>query len=163
MTAAASPDSISSRPVASGDEDLLLDIYKSSRGDDLRGLGWAEDRISQFLGMQYEAQQKFYESEYKRASDEIILWDEEPAGRLIVERREHEIRFIEVALLPAHRNHGVGSFLIRLLQDEARRERKPLRLQIFRFNRAVNLLERSGFVRTSETGTHFQMEWKPDD
>jgi GNAT superfamily N-acetyltransferase len=163
MTAADSAESISVRPVTSGDEKLLLDIYKSSRGDDLRGLGWAEDRISEFLGMQYEAQQKFYESEYKQAVDEIILREDKPAGRLIVERREHEIRFIEVALLPEHRNHGIGTFLIRQLQDEARRERKPLHLQVIRFNRAVNLLERSGFVRTSETGTHFQMEWKPGE
>ena len=163
MTAADSANSISFRPATSGDEELLRDIYKSSRGDDLRGLGWAEDRISEFLGMQYEAQEKFYENEYKRAADEVILREDKPAGRLIVERREHEIRFIDVALLPEHRNHGIGTFLIQKLQDEARRERKPLRLQVIRFNRAVNLLERSGFVRTSETGTHFQMEWKPGD
>jgi len=111
--------------------------------------------------MQYEAQQHFYEREYKRAVDEIILWEGKPAGRLVVERREHEIRCIDVALLPDHRNKGIGTFLIRKLQNEARREKKPLRLQVIRFNRAVNLFERSGFVRTSETGTHFQMEWAP--
>jgi GNAT superfamily N-acetyltransferase len=160
--AADNSESIALRPVTSGDEALLLQIYKSSRGDDLRGLGWAEDRIDEFLGMQYEAQQKFYESEYKGAVDEIILWQGRTAGRLVVERREHEIRFIDLSLLRADRNHGIGTFLIRQLQDEATRERKPLRLQVIRFNRAVNLLERSGFVRTSETGTHFQMEWRPE-
>ena len=163
MTGADSAESISVRPVTADDEAILLEIYKSSRGDDLRGLGWAEDRISEFLGMQYEAQQNFYESEYERASDEIILWEGEPAGRLIVERREHEIRCVDIALLPEHRNRGIGTFLIQKLQDEARREKKPLRLQVIRFNRAVRLFERSGFVRTSETGTHFQMEWRPSD
>ena len=63
------------------------------------------------------------------------------------------------ALLPEYRNQGIGTLLLRQLQEEANRGRKPLRLQIIRFNRAVNLLERLGFVRTSETGTHFQMEW----
>ena len=161
MTGADSTRSISLRPVTADDEAILLEIYKSSRGDDLRELGWAEDRISEFLGMQYEAQQNFYESEYERASDEIILWEGEPAGRLIVERREHEIRCVDIALLPEHRNSGIGTFLIQELQNEARREKKPLRLQVIRFNRAVSLFERSGFVRTSETGTHFQMEWRP--
>ncbi|HMG74301.1 MAG TPA: GNAT family N-acetyltransferase [Pyrinomonadaceae bacterium] len=161
MTAADNAQSISFRQVTADDEDILLEIYKSSRGDDLRGLGWAEDRISEFLGMQCEAQQHFYESEYKRADDEIILWEGEPAGRLVVERREHEIRCVDVALLPEHRNGGIGSFLIQKLQDEARRDQKPLRLQVIRFNRAVNLFERLGFVRTSESGTHFQMEWTP--
>lgn len=152
---------ISLRPVTAADAGLLLEIYRSSRGDDLRGLGWSEDRISEFLGMQYEAQQRFYEGEYKRAADEIILCEGKPAGRRVVERREHEIRYIDLALLPEHRNRGVGTFLIQEIQDEARKSRKPLRLQVIRFNRAVNLLERLGFVRTSETGTHFQMEWAP--
>ncbi|HMJ26249.1 MAG TPA: GNAT family N-acetyltransferase [Pyrinomonadaceae bacterium] len=155
------PKSLSLRPVSTGDEAFLLRVYQSSRGDDLRGLEWSEERIGEFLEMQYEAQQRFFESEYKRADDEIILWQGEPAGRLIVERREHELRCIEVALLPAHRNSGVGTFLIRKLQDEARQAKKPLRLQVIRFNRAVNLFERLGFIRTSETGTHFQMEWLP--
>ena len=163
MTDAHSAKSITVRPVTPDDQELLLSIYKSSRGDDLRGLDWNEDRISEFLGMQYEAQQHFHQSEYKRADDEIILLAGEPAGRLIVERREYEIRCIDVALLPEHRNNGIGAFLIRKLQEEARREDKPLRLQVIRFSRAVNLFERSGFVRTSETGTHFQMEWTPGD
>jgi GNAT superfamily N-acetyltransferase len=80
-----------------------------------------------------------------------------------VERREHEIRCIDVALLPQHRNRGIGTLLIQRLQAEAASEKKPLRLQVIRFNRAVNLLERSGFMRVSETGTHFQLEWAPRD
>jgi GNAT superfamily N-acetyltransferase len=161
MTDAYSTNSISVRPVAPGDEDLLLEIYKSSRGDDLRELGWDEDRISEFLVMQYEAQQQFHKGEYKQANDEIVLVAGKPAGRLIVDRREYEIRCIDVALLPEHRNNGIGAFLIGKLQEEASRENKPLRLQVIRFSRAVNLFERAGFVRTSETGTHFQMEWTP--
>jgi GNAT superfamily N-acetyltransferase len=161
MTDAQNSNSISVRPVTDGDEEFLLEVYKSSRGDDLRGLDWDENRISEFLGMQYEAQQHFYESEYTRAADEIVLVAGKPAGRLIVEYCEHEIRCIDLALLPEHRNGGVGSWLIRQLQEESTRARKPLRLQVIRFNRAVNLLERLGFVRTSETGTHFQMEWTP--
>ena len=79
---------------------------------------------------------------------------------MIVERRDQEIRCIDLSLLPAKRNHGIGEFLIRQLQDEAKRENKPLRLQVIRSSRAVGLLERLGFARTSETGTHFQMEWR---
>jgi GNAT superfamily N-acetyltransferase len=154
-------NSISTRPVTAADKDFLVEIYKSSRGDDLRVLGWPDDRIGEFLEMQYDAQQNFYDAEYQRASDAVVLWEGQPIGRLIVERREHEIRCIDVALLPEHRNRRIGSCLIRQLQDEARREKRPLRLQVIRFNRAVTLFERMGFVQTSETGTHFQLEWNP--
>ncbi len=114
MNDAAKASSISFRAVTPEDEEFLLKLYKSSRGDDLRGLGWSEDRISEFLEMQ-----------------------------------------------PENRHAGIGTLLIRGLQDEARGANKPLRLQVIRFNRAVTLFERLGFVRTSETGTHFQMQWLP--
>ena len=155
----ASLNSIRLRAATSADEAFLLELYESSRGDDLRGLGWDEKRISEFLEMQYEAQQRFFDSEYKGANDQIILREDTLLGRLMVDRREHEIRCIDVALLPEYRNAGIGTLLLRQLQEEANRGRKPLRVQIIRFNRAVNLLERLGFARTSETGTHFQMEW----
>jgi GNAT superfamily N-acetyltransferase len=153
-------DSISLRPAATEDAEFLLEVYRSSRGDDLRELGWEEDRVREFLEMQYEAQHRLDESDYQHADDQIVLCAGEPAGRLIVERRDREIRCIELALLPAHRNLGAGTFLVRQLQSEAKRASKPLRLQVIRFNRAVSLFERLGFVRTSETGTHFQMEWR---
>ena len=154
-------NSISLRPATTEDQEFLLDVFKSSRGEDLRELGWEEDRIGEFLDMQFEAQQRLYESEYQQADDQIVLCAGQPAGRLTVERRDHEIRCVDVALLPAHRNTGIGTFLVRQLQDEARLVNKPLRLGVIRFTRAVRVFERLGFVRTSETGTHFQMEWLP--
>jgi len=154
-------NSISLRPATTEDQGFLLEVFKSSRGDDLRELGWGEERIREFLDMQFEAQQRLYESDYQQADDQIVLCKGKLAGRLIVERRDHEIRCVDVALLPAHQNAGIGAFLIRSLQDEAKLANKPLRLGIIRFSRAVSLFERLGFLRTSETGTHFQMEWLP--
>jgi len=150
------------RPATSEDEAFLLALYKSSRGDDLRGLGWEEKRVSEFLDMQYEAQQRFHANEYKRAVDRIVLRDGEPVGRLMFESREHEIRCIDIAVLAEHRSHGIGAQLVRGLQEEAKRQKKPLRLQVIRFSRAISLFERLGFQRISETGTHFQMEWTPE-
>ncbi len=154
-------NSISLRPATSEDQEFLREVFKSSRGEDLRGLGWEENRIGEFLDMQFDAQKRLGQDDYQQADDQIVLSAAQPAGRLTVERRDHEIRCVEVALLPAHRNTGIGTFLIRQLQDEARLANKPLRLGVIRFSRAVSLFERLGFVRTSETGTHFQMEWLP--
>jgi ribosomal protein S18 acetylase RimI-like enzyme len=162
MSEADTTNSISLRPVSDDDAAFLVELYKSSRGDDLRGLGWDEDRIGEFLEMQYEAQQRFHANEYKKPVDQIVMWKSERVGRLIFESREHEIRCVDVAVLPRHRNAGIGAQLIRELQIEAKRQKKALRLQVIRFNRAIALFERLGFQRISETGTHFQMEWTPD-
>lgn len=162
MAEAAEAHSITLRTVDDDDGAFLLALYKSSRGDDLRGLGWSEDRVSEFLDLQHEAQQRFHENEYKRPTDQIVLRNGEPVGRLMFEPREHEIRCVDIAILPVHRNSGIGAHLLRELQNESKRQRKPLRLQVIRFNRAIGLFERLGFQRISETGTHFQMEWTPE-
>lgn len=162
MAEAAPANSISLRPVTPADAAFLLALYKSSRGDDLRGLGWEEARISEFLDMQYEAQQRFHANEYRRPVDQIVLQDSEPIGRIMFEPREHEIRCVDMALVPERRSAGVGAYLLRELQAEAKRQKKPLRLQAIRFSRAIALFDRLGFQRISETGTHFQMEWTPD-
>jgi len=151
-------ESITQRPVTEMDEDFLLQLYKSSRGDDLRGLEWDENRISEFLEMQYQAQRQL-QDDYEHAGDQIVLMSGKPIGRLSVQTRTDEIRCVDLSLLPDYRNQGVGTLLIVRLQEQARAANIPLRLQVIRFNRAVKLLERLGFKRTSETGTHFQMEW----
>lgn len=148
------------RPVKPDDAAFLIQVYKSSRGEDLRELGWDETRIDEFLDMQYDAQRAFDDKDYAEANDEVILAAGERAGRLRVHARENEIRCIDLALLPEFRNQGLGTLLLRRLQREAAAANKPLRLQVIRFSRAISLFERLGFVRTSETGTHFQMEWK---
>lgn len=153
-------DSIELRPATAADEPFLVRVYKSSRGDDLRELGWEEDRINEFLEMQYEAQRAFDHTDHAHATDEIVLCSGNPAGRLLVESSADELLCVDLALLPEYRNRGAGTFLIRRLQKQASASNRPLRLQVIRFNRAINLFERLGFVRTSETGTHFQMEWK---
>jgi ribosomal protein S18 acetylase RimI-like enzyme len=148
-------------PVTSEDHDFLLRLYQSSRGDDLRELGWSEDRISEFLGMQHEAQRKLLARDYPNILDQIVSLDGQPAGRLAVEPRPDQVRLIDLALVPEHRNHGLGTQLIRQVQEQAQSARLPLRLQVIRFNRAVGLFERLGFTRTSETGSHFHLEWNP--
>ena len=155
-------NSLTLRPVTAEDSEFLIRVYKSSRGEDLRELGWDETRVAEFLDMQYEAQRTFDDQDHARANDEVILSAGERAGRLLVDSRENEIRCIDLALLPGFRNRGLGTMLLRRLQREAAQANKPLRLQVMRYSRTVSLFERLGFVRTSETGTHFQMEWKPN-
>lgn len=154
-------NSIELRPATADDEDFLRTVYKSSRGEDLRGLGWDEDRIDEFLEMQYQAQRTFDQGDQADATDEVILYAGNPVGRLLVSSNKDEVRCADLALLPEFRNRGLGAFILRRLQRQAGATNKPLRLQVLRFSRAVKFFERVGFICASETGTHFQMEWTP--
>ena len=74
-------NSLTLRPVGGEDAAFLLEVYKSSRGEALRELGWDETRVTEFLQMQYEAQRTFDAQDYAQAKDEVILSAGEPAGR----------------------------------------------------------------------------------
>jgi ribosomal protein S18 acetylase RimI-like enzyme len=68
---------------------------------------------------------------------------------------------VDIALLPGHRNAGVGSALLQGIFGEAQATNKPLRLKVLRGNRAVRFYQRLGFVKIGETEMHFEMEWHP--
>src|SRR6185436_13977554 len=96
--------SITLRPATEDDQEFLLELYKNSRGDDLRGLGWSEDRIGEFLEMQYEAHQNFLSNDHPGLDDQIVQAEGVPVGHLAVEQRANEFRLVDISLVPASRN-----------------------------------------------------------
>ncbi len=82
------------------------------------------------------------------------------AGRLAVNRGTGELRIVDIALLPEHRNAGVGAALLRGICEEAAAAGKPVRLSVLKSNRAQRLYARLGFVKTGETELHLEMEWR---
>ncbi|HEV3165935.1 MAG TPA: GNAT family N-acetyltransferase, partial [Isosphaeraceae bacterium] len=115
-----------------------------------------------FLDMQFRAQHQFYHERFSQASFQLILRDGHPIGRLYVDRREDEIRIIDIAILPEHRNAGIGGVLLRALLSEAGEVGKPVRIHVEHYNRAMTLYQRLGFVPISEQGVHILMEWSPN-
>ncbi|MEP6707474.1 MAG: GNAT family N-acetyltransferase [Pyrinomonadaceae bacterium] len=154
--------SIALRPLEADDDAFLFEVYQSSRGEDLTSMGWDVERVLNFLETQYAAQQRFLKANYPEGEDRIIMLGTQPIGRLVVERTDQEIRVVDVAVLPQYRNAGIGTHLIRELLAEAARLGKPFRTQIIRSSTAMALFERLGIVKTGETGSHYQMEWRAD-
>ena len=58
------------------------------------------------------------------------------------------------------RNRGIGTRLLRELQEEARSAGKPLRIHVERFNPALRLYERLGFRQTEDKGIYLFLEWR---
>ena len=153
---------ITLRPVRVEDEPFLYRVYVGTREDELAPLGWDEARKEQFLRMQFDAQHRFYQEQFPAADFQIILSGAHAIGRLYVDRREDEIRIVDIALLREHRNAGVGGALMGDLLAEAARDRKPVRIHVERHNPALRLYERLGFVRIGDNGVYFLMEWSAD-
>src|SRR3954468_6187280 len=107
------------RPAEAADRDLLLRIYASTREEELALTDWDDAQKDAFLIQQFTAQDAHYREHYRGAVFNIILLGDERIGRLYLPRRPDEIRVMDIALLPPHRNRGYGTALLRDLQSEA--------------------------------------------
>jgi ribosomal protein S18 acetylase RimI-like enzyme len=152
--------SITLREATPQDKDFLLKVYSSTREDELAAVPWSAEQREMFIKMQFVAQHSYYREHFPEADYKVILLDGEPVGRLYVQREEHAIRILDIALLSEHRNTGVGTVLLRELLSEAERAQKPLQIYVEVYNHSLRLFERLGFTRKAEAGINFLMEWQ---
>jgi ribosomal protein S18 acetylase RimI-like enzyme len=144
------------------DESFLFEVYAESRESEFSASGWDRRDWQNFLRMQFRLRQASYRNDYPGADGYIILIEDARAGRMLVHRGPQATRLVDIVLLPAWRNKGLGSSLIRTLQEESARIQTPLRLHVLRSNRALRLYKRLGFKKIGETGFHDDMEWMPE-
>jgi len=152
---------VSFRTISPDDESFLRQVYASTRLDELAPLGWSAEQQAAFLGQQFDAQHRYYQEHYPEAAFQLILLDRLPIGRLYVARQLDQILVIDIALLPEHRNAGIGSRLLRDLLHEGATTGKPVRIHVEKFNPALHLYERLGFAPIADQGVYWFMEWSP--
>ena len=148
------------RPIRSGDEPFLSQVYASTRLDELAVTDWNGEQKAAFLQMQFAAQHTFYQENYTSTDFLIVLQDDIPVGRLYVARWKDEIRIVDIALLPAYRGTGIGTAMLRDLLAEANAAGKPVRIHVERDNPALRLYQRLGFEMIEDKGVYLFMEWR---
>jgi len=155
-------DNITFRPIIKDDLDFLYRVYSSTREEELAITDWSDAQKDEFLKIQFNAQHTYYQEHYPKADFKVILLNDEPIGRLYMDRMEEEFRLIDIALLPEHRNRGIGTRLIRDIMAEAVKDKKPVRIHVEEFNPALKLYERLKFTRIEMRGVYWFMEWTPE-
>ena len=149
------------RPATADDEVFLLSVYGSTRDRELSQVEWQEGQRELFLKWQFEMQRREYDARFPDAEYNVVLIDNQPAGRIWIGRAEDEIRLLDIALLPEFQQRGAGTVLLRRLIDEAAVANKPLRHMVFVLNDdAHRFYERLGFVVIEDLGAYKHMEWK---
>jgi GNAT superfamily N-acetyltransferase len=154
------PAAITLRPERPGDEAFLREVYAGTRQEELEAWGLPVETRAAFLKTQFDAQQQGYHSAFPRAEFLVILRGDQPVGRMVVNRAPGELLLVDIALLPQHRSHGIGTALIQKLSAEAAAAGQPLRLNVIKGQRAVRLYQRLGFAKTGESGLRDLMEWR---
>lgn len=153
---------ISVRAVAHDDRDFLFDLFCAVRAPEFALLVLPDQQKEQLLKFQCAAQQSAYRAQYPGSDYAIVLRDNEPIGRIWIVELEHEFHLVDIALLPDARKAGIGTFLIKQLQWEAKRAGKLVRSNVFRFNPgSLRWHQGLGFRITAEDAVQFHMEWTP--
>lgn len=141
------------------DEEFLLNLFASTRADELLLLERPQRDV--LIAMQFKAQSGQFFMVYPQARNTIILWNDEPVGRMLIDRGEAEFTLVDIALLPAHRNHGIGTHLLKDLIAEALAAGKPIQLHVGSSNSAKRLYERLGFSEVGGDAVYLKMRWVP--
>jgi ribosomal protein S18 acetylase RimI-like enzyme len=145
------PAAHSLRPCTGDDEAFARSVHREAYFDVV---------TRQFGEWDDERQRGFFEAKWDPASYRLIVVDGADAGVLRYSREAGHIYLDEIQLLPMAQGSGVGSAVIRDLQEQAQHAGLPLRLQVLKQNRARALYERLGFYVTGESEQHVQMEWR---
>lgn len=145
------------REATPADEPFLLEVYASTRLEELEPFGWDDNQKQAFIKMQFMARERTY----PRVDSRIILWNGRQVGRMLVDRDGEAILLRDIAVLPEYRNAGIGSQLIRDLMTEAIEAGKPVTLHVVATSPAVHLYERLGFQCIGEEAAYLEMKWVP--
>lgn len=142
------------------DRAFLLELYGSTRQEELSVVPWDAAQKAAFIAFQFSAQDHDYRQKFPDAAYQVICVGERSIGRLYVARRPDEIRVLDIALLPEYRGGGIGTRLLSALLAEAAASGRPVRLHVEARSAARRLYERLGFLANGETPFHTAMEWR---
>ena len=151
------------RPETDADLPFLRTLYATSREREMALLvKWDESQKREFLDMQFDAQRGHYREHYADARFDIIERGGKPIGRLYVADLRREIVLMDITLVPAERNAGIGTRLCREIQAEARDKGKIMSLHVEGENPARKLYDRLGFVEIAAVTFYKLMHWVPE-
>ncbi|SIS71849.1 GNAT family N-acetyltransferase [Insolitispirillum peregrinum] len=150
------------RPATRKDEGFLRTLYASLRAEELRPSGWSDQARADFCTSQFDLQHADWTRRYPLAQFLVIMDGERRIGRLYVDLSSSVVRLIDIGLLPDWQGKGIGSAVLRALQERAQAVGGQVGLSVLDDNlRALALYQRAGFVVSGQTGMHWQMVWQP--
>jgi ribosomal protein S18 acetylase RimI-like enzyme len=149
------------RPVEDADRAFLVELYRSTREEELAQVDWDAATKRAFIEHQFAAQDAAYRGNYPGATLDVIEVDGARAGRLYVHRGPGDIRIMDIGLAPPFRGRGIGTKLLRELMAEADASGRKLSIHVEVNNPARALYDRLGFRPAGEHGVYVLMERAP--
>lgn len=144
------------RPAVAADERFLRELYVTTRPDlEVWGVAARET----FVDLQFRAQRRAWEDAFPGSTDEVLLLDGRPVGRLWVAWLVDACVLVDMVLLPEHRRSGLGTRIVGDVLAEADRRGVPARLTVERTNApSLAFCARLGFAETGGDEVYASLE-----
>lgn len=139
---------MNTRPATSEDSEFVYQVKVDA----------LKEYVEKTWGWNEEFQRKFHKNNFNHEETEIILYQDNDAGFLIVKEGEIEIELKEINLLRKFQRKGIGSSIIKEIKVDAEKKNKGIRLQVLKVNPVIELYKKSGFRVFGETETHYLMK-----
>lgn len=146
------------RRQAEEDAPLLRELFVARRWQEFSAApGWSDAQRLAFLHAQAQAQRLHYEQHYPQADFLIAERASQAIGRLCLSLDTHQLRVVDIALLPACQGQGLGSRLLAAVLALADHLGKPCSLSVEPSSPAHRLYTRLGFKAREDQGVYLQM------
>lgn len=139
----------------------MIELYGTTRAAELELVPWDGATKRAFVEQQFAAQDAHYRLHYTNRTFDIIEIDGAPAGRLYVNRGEHDIRIVDITIAPLHRGRGIGTTLLQDLLQEGTATGRTVSIHVESNNPARRLYARLGFEPAGENGVYILMVRNP--
>jgi len=109
------PEEITFQAMSENDMAFLAELYRTTRWQEVLQAPWTDEQRVAFLHQQFTAQHQHYGIHYPHAEKLLIKYQDLMTWRIYVDRDDHSICLIDVALLPDHQQQGLGTCLLKEL------------------------------------------------
>lgn len=152
---------IETRAVTAEDHDFLLRVYAAGRDVELAMLPLDEDGKRAFCEHQLTAQTSYYAEKFPNATHDIIMLNGEPVGRAYVDRGSKTISILDLAVLVEHRRKGIGTQIVKSIQNEAGLDEKRVGVYVETFNPSQKFFRDLGFDLAESDEMNLYFVWNP--
>lgn len=149
------------KPMTEDDLPFMLQVYSSTRENEMKRTGWDKNQTQEFLEMQFRLQHTHYQEYYPNAVFSVVTVNNEPVGRLYLHRGTRDIRIMDIALLKDFQGKKIGLKLMQNILEEGKEKNMPVNLHVEHNNPAVEFYKKLGFKIIEEKEVYYFMEWTP--
>jgi ribosomal protein S18 acetylase RimI-like enzyme len=159
------PNGVRLRATTANDSAFERDLHDATR-QDLALIDAEAEYVREVIDLQHRARDTGHGTQYPNALYYIIEKNGDRIGRLSVDVGHNAVHIIDLAVLPAWQNQGVGKTVLEALQNIAGQIAVPLTLAVATHNQlAMTLYTSLGFVLDYEITEEFagrrMMRWDP--